>query len=106
MFHTAIYPAHQFRDFWQAGIGSRSFILSFLMVFSLVPAAIIIGFLLTNSVFWLIKPVRQVFETEARSYESTSFRNSMRPLLKACAWALPIGVGVALTAACFLKSLR
>jgi hypothetical protein len=106
IFHVAIYPEHQFRDFWQADAGFRSAILSFLMLFSPMPAAIIIGMLFANSVFWLIKPLRRIFETEAQGYEGTSFRRSMRSLLKACAWALPIGIGVALTAAYFLKTLR
>jgi len=106
MFHAAIYPAHRLQDFWQAGIGGRSFVLSFLMTFSLAPAAMIIGFLFANSVFWMIRPARRVFEREARGHEDTSFRDSMRLLLKACAWALPMGIGIAFAAAWFLESLR
>lgn len=106
LFHVRFYPEHQLRDFWRAGISFHSFVPSFLMVFSLVPAALTIGFLFTNSVFWQIKPIRRIFETEAHSHAGTSFRDSMRFLLKACAWALPVGLGVALAAAYFLKSLR
>jgi len=106
MFHVAIYPEHRFRDFWNGDISSRSLALSFLMMFSPAPAAMIIGFLFANSVVWLIRPIRRIFDAEARGYEGTSFRDSMRKLLKACAWALPIGMAVALAAAYFLKSLR
>ena len=106
MFHIAIYPEHQFRDFWNGNISFRSFSLSFLMVFSLMPVAMLIGFLFANSVLFLSKPIRQVFDIEAHNHKGTDFSGSMRRILKVCAWALPIGVGVALAAAYFLKSLQ
>ena len=106
LFHVMIYPEHQLRDFWQKGISFPSFILSFLMVFSLMPTAIITGFLFTNTLFWLIKPIRRVLDKEAHGYSGTSFGASMRLLLRIAAWVLPIGLGLSLVAAFFLRSLQ
>jgi hypothetical protein len=106
LFHLTLYPQHQLRDFWQEGISLRSFVPSFLMVFSLMPGAMVVGFMLGNLFFWLIKPVRRIFDAEARGYPGTSFRDSMRRLFKVGVWALPIGLVIALTSACFLRSLR
>jgi hypothetical protein len=105
-FHTAIYPEHRFAEFWQPGIRMVNFILSFLMMFSITPAAVALGFMLGNILIWLIPPARRVLDAEARGYPGTSFGESMRGLLKICLWALPIGFAVALTAAYLLKSLR
>jgi len=106
LFHVAIYPEHQFRDFWQAGISFWSFVPSFLMVFSLMPGAIVVGFMLGNILLWLIAPARRIFEAESRGYAGTSFRDSMRGLFRFGVWLLPIGLVIAFAAAYFLKSLR
>jgi len=106
LFHVTVYPAHRLRDFWQEGLGFRSFIPSFLMVFSLMPGAMAAGFLLSNILFWLVTPVRRIFDAEARGYPGTSFRDAMRGLFKICVWGLPIGLVVAFAAAYFLKSLQ
>jgi hypothetical protein len=105
-FHTAIYPEHQLVEFWPRGISMLNFILSFLMTFSIAPAALAFGFMLGNILIWLIPPARRVLDAEARGYPGTSFAESMRGLLKICLWALPIGFAVALTAAYLLTSLR
>jgi hypothetical protein len=106
LFHIALYPEHRLEDFFQAGISFRSFIPSFLIVFSLMPGAMAAGFMLGNIVFWLIAPMRRIFEDEAHGYTGTGFRDSMRGLFKVCIWALPIGLIISFAAACLLKSLR
>jgi hypothetical protein len=105
-FHTTVYPNHRFTEFWSRGISPRSFALSLLMVFSVAPAAMALGFMLGNTLMWLIRPARQVLEAEARGYPGTSFVESMRGLFKICVWALPISLAVSLTAAYLLNSLR
>jgi len=106
LFHVAIYPEHQLQEFWQQGIGFRSFVPSFLMVFALMPGAIVVGFMIGNILLWLIPAVRRIFEAEARGYPGTSFRDSMRGLFRVGVWLLPMGLVVAFGAAYFLKSLR
>lgn len=106
LFHVAIYPQHQLREFWQEGISFKSFIPSFLMVFALIPVALIAGFMLGNSLLWLIAPIRRIFQAEARGHSGTSFRASMQGLFRFGAWAFPIGLAIAFLAAYFLKSLR
>jgi hypothetical protein len=105
-FHTTIYPEHQLAEFWPREISMANFILSFLMVFPIAPAAMALGFMLGNVLICLIPPARRVLDAEARGYPGTSFVESMRGLLKICLWALPIGFAVALTAAYLLTSLR
>lgn len=106
LFHVSIYPDHQLRDFWHEGISFRSFVLSFLMVFALAPVAMIAGFMLGNSMLWLIAPIRRIFEKEASDYPSTSFRASMRGLFKFGVWVFPIGLAISFLAAYFLSALR
>lgn len=105
-FHVVLYPAHELHDFWQSGISFRSFVPSFLMVFSLMPGAIVLGLMLGNVLFWLIPPARRAFEAEARCHPGTSFRDSMRILFQVAVYLLPVGLALALAAACFLTSLR
>lgn len=106
LFHVSIYPEHQLRDFWQDGISFRSFVPSFLMVFALMPVAMIAGFMLGNSLLWLVAPIRRIFEAEARGHAGTSFRVSMRGLFKFGVWVFPIGLAISFLAASFLRSLR
>jgi hypothetical protein len=105
-FHAAIYPEHQFAEFWRPGISTANFILSFLMMFSITPAAVALGFTLGNVLIWLIPPARRVLDAEAKGYPGISFVETMRGLFKICLWALPIGFAVAFTAAYLLNSLR
>ena len=105
-FHAAIYPEHQLEQFWPRGISAAGFILSFLMMFSIAPAAMALGFMLGNILIWLIPPARRVLDAEAKGYLGTSFVESMRGICKFFVWALPIGFTVALTAAYLLNSLR
>ena len=106
LFHVALYPEHQLKDFWQAGISFGSFVPSFLMVFSLMPGAMVVGLMLGNLVFWLIPRARRIFDAEAKNYPGTSFLDSMRGLFVICVVVLPIGLVISLTAAGFLKSLH
>ena len=105
-FHAAIYPEHQLGQFWPRGISAAGFLLSFLMMFSIAPAAMALGFMLGNILIWLIPPARRVLDAEAKGYLATSFVESMRGIFKFFVWALPIGFAVALTAAYLLNSLR
>jgi hypothetical protein len=88
------------------GISAAGFLLSFLMMFSIAPAAMALGFMLGNILIWLIPPARRVLDAEAKGYLGTSFVESMRGIFKFFVWALPIGFAVALTAAYLLNSLR
>jgi hypothetical protein len=106
LFHVALYPNHQLREFWREGISFRSFVPSFLMVFSLVPGSVAVGFMLGNLLAWLIRPARHVFDAEARGSPGPSFRTSMQGLFKMIVWTLPSGLAIALAAAYFLKALR
>jgi len=106
LFHTAIYPDHLLKDFWQSGLGFRSGFLSFLMVFSLALGAGTVGFMLANLVFSLIPGARNIFESEAVGHAGTDFRKTMRTLFKFCMWTLLPGILIALLAAYFLTSLR
>ena len=106
LFHVTLYPNHQLKDFWQSGIGVRSGILSFIMVFSIFIGAGAVGFMLTNALFWLIPWARKVFESEAVGHPETGFRKTMRTLFKVCLWTLIPGLLIAFLAAYFLSSLR
>jgi|SRR5947207_706469 len=106
LFHLVFYPNDQLPEFWQEGITFRSLVPSFLMVFSLAPGSVAVGFMLGNLLAWLIPPARHVFDAEARGFPSTSFRASMGGLFKMAVWTLPSGLAIALAAAYFLKSLR
>jgi hypothetical protein len=107
-FHSSLYPEHRLQDFLggSATISFRSFVCGFLMMFGPLPGAIVIAFMLGNTFFWLISPVRRIFDDEARGYPGASFRDSMQALLKIGTWVLPIGVFLAIVGAFFLKSLR
>jgi hypothetical protein len=104
-FHVTLYPGHQLSDFWRKGISFASFVPSFLMVFPLLPGAIGAGLMLGNALAWLMPRPRRVFEAEAGDFPETKFRESMRRLFLLTILTLPIGLLVALVAACFLKSL-
>jgi hypothetical protein len=104
--HVTLYPAHQLTDFWQSGVSFWSFVLSFLMLFSLMPGSIVLGLILANLALWLIPPARRTFEKEATGYPSTTFRHSMQKLFAFAIVTVPIGLIVAVSAACCLKSLK
>jgi ABC-type sugar transport system permease subunit len=105
-FHAMLYPGHQLPDFWRKGISFASFVPSFLMVFPLLPGALGTGLIFGNALAWLLPRVRRVFEAEAGDYPETSFRESMRRLFLLTLVSLPIGLLIALAAACFLRSLK
>jgi hypothetical protein len=75
-------------------------------MFGPVPGAFAFGFMLSNLCFWLIVPIRRVFDREANNHPGTSFPDAMKGLFKFGIWVLPIGFGLAFVGAYFLKSLR
>jgi hypothetical protein len=105
-FHQLLYPQHAFHDFWQRGVGSASFVPSFLMVFALFPASICMGLIFANCVTWLVPPARRTLDAEAEGFEGTGFRGSMEALLRFAKWTVPVGLIIALLAASLLRSLR
>jgi hypothetical protein len=104
-FHVAVYPDHQFDEFWLRGISTGNFVLSLLIIFAPTPGAMALGFMLGNLVVWFIPPARQALDAEARGYPGTSFREAMRDLARICVWTLPAGLCVAFIAAYSLGSL-
>jgi len=104
--HITLYPSHQLADFWQSGVSFGSFVLSFLMVFSLMPGSIVLGLILANLALWLIPPARQTFEKEAAGHPGTGFRHSIQRLFAVAIVTVPLGLILAVLAACCLKSLR
>ena len=106
IFHTTLYPEHALRDFWHEGISFKSFVSSFLMVFAIAPAALSIGSMVGNLLAYAIPPARRTFDAESKGYPGTSFPEGMRFLWKVTAWALPLGLLVALIGGYTLKSLR
>jgi hypothetical protein len=105
-FHITVYPEHQLADFWVRGISTTAFALSFMMAFALLPGAMALGFMVGNLLLWLVPPARRALDDETRFYRRADFIHSMQGLAKIGAWALPIGVSIAATAAYFLASLQ
>jgi hypothetical protein len=105
-FHVARFPNHDFHDFWKAGISIRALAPSFLMVFAVMPAALGAGLMAANRLVWLIPPVRRALDAEAQEQGTASFDQDMWALLKFTAWALAVGLPVALVAAASLTSLQ
>lgn len=95
-FHVAIYPDHQLAQFWREGIGFRSFVLSSLMVFSLLPGAIVAGSTVFGVLLWLLSPPRQ-----KPDYVTYSLRSMRRYFV----FGIP-GLVLALAAASLLQSLQ
>jgi hypothetical protein len=108
LFHVSLYPDHQLKEFLnhKGSISFRSFICGFLMLFAPVPSAIAFGLMLSNILFWLIGPMRRVFDAEARGYPGTDFRASQTGLFKLAIWFFSIGLFLALAGAYFLNSVR
>ena len=105
-FHVALYPKHKLQEFWHEGVSPSSFMLSFLMVFALVPGAVCLGLSLANCAAWLIAPARRTFEAESVGHRGTSFREATSALLKLAAWGLSAGLIIVLLAAWALGSLK
>ena len=106
LFHTVFYPDHLLKDFWRQGVSLRSGLFSFLMVFSLGPGAVSLGFILTNLILWLIPGARKAFESEAAGHPGTNFRETMHTLFKFFIWTSIPGILSALLAAYYLTSLE
>jgi hypothetical protein len=105
-FHAALFPAHELSDFWRAGISSRAFAPSFVMVFALLPGALGAGLLAANGLVWLIPSARRALDAEAQAQNGARFPEAMRALGRFTAWALAVGLRIALLAAACLPSLR
>jgi len=105
-FHVWIYPTHQFHDFWGRGINIVSFVLSFLMLFALMPCALLLGFLVANCVLWMVPPARRAFRKESEGFPEDGFRESNLGLLRLGKWVFPLGLAVSFLAASLLRSLR
>jgi hypothetical protein len=106
LFHITLFNHHRLQDFWQEGISLSTFILSFLMVFALMPGALCLGLALTNCVAWLIAPARRAFDAESVGYPGTSFHEAASALFLLSAWTVPTGLAIALAAAWALTSLK
>ncbi|HTA30166.1 MAG TPA: hypothetical protein VK731_06760 [Candidatus Cybelea sp.] len=108
LFHVSFYPDHQLKDFLNHSghISVRNFVCGFLMLFAPLPGAIALGLVLNNVLFWLIVPIRRIFDAEARGYPGTGFRDAQKALLRFAARALTIGLFLALVGAYFLNSVR
>jgi hypothetical protein len=64
------------------------------IVIPLAFAAMPIGMMFSNTVVWLIPPLRKIQETEAANHNETNFRNSMRGLAAFAIFSVPIGSGI------------
>jgi len=106
LFHVGVYPTHEFKRFWNDGVSIKGFVLSFLMVFGIMPGALSLGFILGNFFFWLVPFAKRTFEAEARGYPGTRFSEATRGLLKVCIWTLPSGLLISFLAAFYLNSLK
>jgi hypothetical protein len=104
LLHHAIYPGHQLKDFWRDGVSFGEFAPSFLMGFSLVPAALALGIMFANCLFWAIPQTRRILDREAHGYPSTSYQHSQRVLGRFFCWAFPIGLALAITGAVRLRT--
>ncbi len=93
-FHLLFFPHHELRDFWGSDVSFSSFVPSFLMVFAIAPGA------------WVVQPARRTFNAESTGHPGTGFRESTRPLFLWAAWAVAVGLIIALVAAYSLRSLR
>ena len=105
-FHVTLFPNHNLRDFWKEGIRTRAFVPSFLMVFGVMPGALGAGLMAANRLVWLIPQARRALDAEAQAQGRPDFDRAMWDLVKVTAWALAVGLPVALVAAASLTSLR
>jgi exosortase/archaeosortase len=94
--HVAIYPEHEFRDYWNKGLTFAAFFPSLLMAFAIVPGSVGAGLVSANLMVWLIPPARRAFDA----------KEATQTLGKFTAWSLGIGIPVSLIAAACLSSLH
>jgi hypothetical protein len=81
--HLQFYPAHagHLNEFWGAGISTRAFVSSFLMVMPLFCPAVTAALLLSNVVMWFIRPARRVMDREAAGDPEMTFRGASTKLI-------------------------
>jgi hypothetical protein len=105
--HTIIYPQHSdmLSGFWNEGISLSAFIPSFLLSAPLFFAAIPLSLIFTNVSVWFIVPLRKIFEKETQGFKGTSFKDSMKILLKISYITVPICLISSLIGAVLLKNL-
>jgi hypothetical protein len=57
-------------------------------------AAMPLGFMLSNLIFWVIPPLRRIEDREAIGYKGTDFRSSMRGLFVCACFSIPLGLAM------------
>jgi hypothetical protein len=62
-------------------------------------AALPIGFIVGNSIVWLVPPARRVLDSEAKPYPGNDFFSAQMDLLKMAAFVTPAGLTLAVIGA-------
>ena len=74
--------------------------------FILIPlffAALPLGLMVSNILFWMIPPLRRIEDKESIGYKGTDFRNSMKGLYSFAVFSIPLGLAVSILVAVFGK---
>jgi len=107
--HLVWHPEHtdHLQNFWPRGIRLQPFVASALLVLPLFLPAVGISLILTNLLFWFIRPARRTFEREADGDPEMTFRGANGKLLKVTLLMfVPIGISLSLLGAWLLADLR
>ena len=59
-------------------------------------AALPLGLMFSNLIFWLIPPLRRIEDREAVGYKGTDFRNSMKGLCVFAGFSVPLGLATSI----------
>ncbi len=84
LLHLKYYP----RQYLSKSQGLGTIFVAISPFFGAIPLAMIIG----NFLVWLIPPVRQVLEDEARPFPSTKYKNAQKQLFKLALFFVPISL--------------
>jgi hypothetical protein len=68
---------------------------------AIVVASYPLGMMVSNTVLWLVPPLRRIQDKEASMSSGTDFKISMLGLLKFALFSVPIGLGIATLIAVF-----
>jgi hypothetical protein len=74
--------------------------------FILIPlffAALPLGLMVSNVIFWVIPPLRRIEDKESIGYKGTDFRNSMKGLYSFAVFSIPLGLAASILVAVFGK---
>ena len=106
--HVFFYPAHRgaLSEFWNEGLSLKAFASSFLLAVPLFFAALPLAMICTNLFVWFIPQAKKTFEKEAQGYEGTSFRDSMKGIVKISIIVVPICLILSFIGAVTLSSLK